>query len=457
MEVAKGNWVGYQTVFYNLITGKYSQDINEVIDYNNLEIDPEGLAAYLDFGYSVFGHTPVKNVQYLLPNQSLSLENNQLVVKNHEDKTLQLLGKKSNEDDVIEKLRKSVNDWADGFQDDILIPTSGGFDSRLMNVLINDKSRIHAYTYGTSLNQDESREAVYAGLLSQRLNTYWKRISLGKFNVYMDQWYEQFGPAVAASGTYHMEFYHKIKHLEQGNPMHLLSGIIGDAWAGAVKVPMIDSAASYRTLGYTHGMSADSKLAMNVDYSGIVEPIYDRQKEYLSSPEYRIITAMRTKMMMLQYLISVPAKIAYPGYSPFVDEDLAISMLNLPADRRENRAWQRDFFRKNNLLFEEEKHKYTYQNSLNYYALLNESLIPLNVETLKECFNTDYLNWINQKIMHIGRKEKIFQTLMHTPKVKGVLKLFGAKNDLLEAYFAYITIKPIETLLLKRNASSLQA
>ena len=30
MEVAKGNWVGYQTVFYNLKTGKYSQEINEV-------------------------------------------------------------------------------------------------------------------------------------------------------------------------------------------------------------------------------------------------------------------------------------------------------------------------------------------------------------------------------------------------------------------------------------------
>lgn len=457
MEVAKGNWVGYQTVFYNLKTGKYSQEINEVIDYANLEIDPEGLAAYLDFGYSVFGHTPVKDVKYLLPNQILFLENDRLSIKEGNDDTLNLLGKKSHEDDVFHKLSAALQNWADGFKDDILIPTSGGFDSRLMNVLLEDKSRIHAYTYGTSLNQDESREAVYAGLLSKRLHTQWKRIPLGKFNVYMNQWYDQFGPAVAASGTYHMEFYDKIKQLEAGNPMHLLSGIIGDAWAGAVKVPMIDSAASYRTLGYTHGMSADSKLAMDIDYSSIVEPIYDRQKEHLGSPEYRIITAMRTKMMMLQYLISVPAKMGYPGYSPFVDEDIAISMLNLPLDRRENRAWQRDFFRKNNLLFEEEKHKYTYQNSLNYYALLNETLTPLNVELLKECLNPEYLNWINQKIMHIGRKEKIFQTLMHTPKVKGVLKLLGAKNDLLEAYFAYITIKPIENLLIRRNASHIQA
>lgn len=457
MDVIKGDWVGYQTVFYHEKTGKYSQDINEVIDYNNLEIDPAGLSAYLDYGYSVFGHTPVKYVRYLLPHETLEIIDGKVRTTMGKDRTLDLLGKTSHEDEVLGKIENAVNTWAAGFQEDILIPTSGGFDSRLMNVLINDKSRIHAYTYGTSLNQGESRESVYANLLSQRLGTQWSRIPLGTFNVYMDDWYTQFGPAVAASGTYHMEFYHKIKEKEGGNPMQLLSGIIGDAWAGAVKVPMVHNPKEYRTLGYTHGMSADSKRATGVDYTSLIEPIFDRQKEHLASPEYRIITAMRTKMMMLQYLISVPARIAYPGYSPFIDEDIAIAMLNLPVERKENRAWQQDFFRKHNLLFEEEKHKYTYQNSLNYYALLHERLEPLSVDLLREHVQPDYLHWINQKIMHIGTKERIFQTLMHTPKVKGVLKLLGAKNELLEAYFAYITIKPIETLLKKRHVGIHQA
>ncbi|MDF7940235.1 hypothetical protein P4799_15885, partial [Listeria monocytogenes] len=80
----------------------------------------------------------------------------------------------------------------------------------------------------------KSRESVYAELLSQRLGTQWNRIDLGVFNVYMDQWYKQFGPAVAASGTYHIEFYNKIQAAQNNNPMRLLSGIIGDAWAGAV-------------------------------------------------------------------------------------------------------------------------------------------------------------------------------------------------------------------------------
>ena len=453
MEVIKGNWVGYQTVFYHEKTGKYSLDINDVIDYSNLEIDPEGLSAYLDFGYSVFGHTPVKFVKYLLPNQILEVEGSVIKIKNEKDNIVQSLGHETHEEDVLHKIHSSVNTWASTFSSDILIPTSGGFDSRLMNMLIDDKKRIHAYTYGTSLNQGESRESVYASLLSERLGTQWSRVPLGRFNAYLGQWYDQFGPTVGASGTYHMEFYDKIAKIENYKKLHLLSGIIGDAWAGAVHVPLIQSAEEYRTLGYTHGMSADAKLATGIDYTSLAEPIFDLQKDNLQNPEYRIITAMRTKMMLLQYLISVPSKMGYSGYSPFVEEDIAIAMLNLPIERRNNRNWQKDYFRKHNILFEEEKHKYTYQNTLNYFALLNEKLEPLDISILHEILNKNYLEWINEKIMHIGRKEKLFQTLMHTPKVKGVLKFLGAKNELLKAYFAYITIKPIEILLKKRNAS----
>ena len=453
MEVAKGNWVGYRTLFFNKKTQQYSEDIHEVIDYNNLEIDAQGLAAYLDYGYSVFGRTPVKDVEYLLPYQSLHKDSGGLRVLKERDQTLDLLnGPSTSEHEVMDGLKSAVNNWANSFTEDILIPTSGGFDSRLLNVLLEDKSRIHAYTYGTSADQHKSRESVYAGLLSQRLGTQWSRIDLGVFNVYMDQWYKQFGPAVAASGTYHMEFYDKIQAAEDNNPMRLLSGIIGDAWAGAVHVPEINAPTHYRKLGHTHGMSADSKRAIKPDYRSLVESVWESQKDALKIPEFRIITAMRTKMMMLQYLITVPEKIGYPGYSPFLDENLALSMLRLPQNRRSDRHWQRDYFRRQNLLFEEEKHAFTYQNSLNYIALTNEKLAPLRTDILREHFESSYLEWINRKIQYIGPSERVFQRLMHTPKIKGVLKLLGAKNTLIDAYFAYITIKPIEQLLLKRDA-----
>ncbi len=453
MEVARGNWVGYETIFYNLKNNRYSTSIDEVIDYGDLEVDMEGLSAYLDYGYSVFGHSPVKDVRYLLSNEVLHEENGKLYLRKEEDRVAKRIGIRSHEDDVLGKISGAINHWATGFSEDVLIPTSGGFDSRLMNVLLKDKRRIHAYTYGTSFNQNMSREAVYAQALSERLGTSWERVDLGRFNSYMDSWYGHFGPSVGASGTYHMEFYEIIAQRENHKKLHLLSGIIGDAWAGAVNVPAVPDADSYLKLGYTHGMSADAALATGVDYRSLVEPIFEEQKMALQQPEYRIITAMRTKMMLLQYLIKVPAAYGFPGYSPFLDEDIALAMLNLPAERKADRQWQQDFFRKNAVFFEEEKHNYTYQNSLNYYALLHSPLEPLDVRILREVIRPAYLDWINNRVAAIGAKEKLFQRLMHTPKVKEVLKRLGFKNGLLRAYFAYITLKPIEIMLKKRNAS----
>ncbi|KGE14395.1 hypothetical protein [Sphingobacterium deserti] len=453
MEVAKGNWVGYGTIFYNERTAKYSTSIDEVIDYNRLEIDMQGLSAYLDYGYCVFGHSPVKHVKYLLPNETLHLEDGKLLVKREDDNIIQRIGVRSHEDGVLSMLSDSLNTWSTSFSDDILIPTSGGFDSRLLNVLLKDKSRIRSYTYGTSFNQNLSREAVYAAALSKKIGTHWMRVDLGKFNNYVQDWYEIFGPSVGASGTYHMEFYGAIADMENQRKLHLLSGIIGDAWAGAVDVPPIADPQSYLKLGYTHGMSAESSLATGIDYTSLVEPIFDQQKAHLESPEYRIITAMRTKMMLLQYLIKVPSVYGFPGYSPFLEENIALAMLNLPAERRANRQWQRDFFKSNGVLFEEQQHSYTYQNSLNYYALMHTPLEPLNVAVLKEVIKPAYLKWINDRIATIGKKEKLFQQLMHTPKVKELLKMLGFKNGLLKAYFAYITIKPIEIMLVKRNAT----
>jgi len=452
MEIARGNWVGFQTIFYHELTGKYSTNINDVIDYGNFDIDQLGLAAYLDYGYCVFARTPVKHVKYLLPHQGLHNIDSKIVIQDNPDTTLDLLGKTSLEDEVLQMIGRDVNTWASSFEENILIPTSGGFDSRLLNVVLEDRTRIHAYTYGTSQNQKDSREVVYARELSKRLGTKWQRIELGRFNAYQDEWFAQFGCSVGAVGTYHIEFFDKISVLEDRHRLGLLSGIIGDAWAGAVRVQPVNCVAEYRSIGHTHQMTADSKKAGPIDYVGLIEQTFDRQKDLLKDPQYRILAAMRTKMILLQSLMSIPTHFGFTSHSPFLDEKIALSMLNIADDRRMNRNWQRDFFRKHNVLFEEEKHSFTYQNSLNYYSLLHHKLELLDIKVLREVINPVYLDWINNKLQQINVKQRIFQTLMHTPKVKGIMKLLGFKNDLIEAYFAYTTIKPLEKLLLKRNS-----
>lgn len=454
METINGNWVGCKTVFYHEKTGAIGTSIEDVIDYGNLEIDLNGLAAYLDYGYAVFGRTPVKHVKFLLPNETLRIVEGKIHVTEQEDRIADKFGKQTKEEDVLGMMEERINTWVSSFQEDILIPTSGGFDSRLLNVLLRDRKRIRAYTYGTSYNQNLSREVVYAKALSERLGIHWQRIDLGQFNDYMPDWYALYGVSIAASGTYHMEFFDQIADIENHKKLHLLSGIIGDAWAGAVAIPEIKTPELYQKLGHTHGMSADATQAMNVGYKEeLVAPLFEKQKELLELPAYRILTTMRTKMMMLQFLITLPAHYGFEAYSPFLDQDIAIAMLNLAPERRANRQWQRDFFKKHNLLFEEEKHQYTYQNSLNYYALRHHPLEPLNVSVLREVIRPAYLEWINTTLAGLNWRERVFQTLMHMPKVKEGLKLLGFKNKLLQAYFAYITIKPIEIMLLKRNTN----
>ena len=53
-KVFTSDWLNLHPVFYNTKTLDISHNIKDVIDYCDLELDPEGFNNYLDFGYSVF-------------------------------------------------------------------------------------------------------------------------------------------------------------------------------------------------------------------------------------------------------------------------------------------------------------------------------------------------------------------------------------------------------------------
>ena len=133
------DWLGSRPIFYNEVTNCASYNINDVIDYSNLEFDPEGFTNYLDFGYSVFEQTPVKHVKFLRYSSRLSVhENGYLEVEYLDDPVEQWIGKTSHEDDVLHMLEMSIQNWEKSVEGEIIIPTSGGYDSRLLNFFIKD-------------------------------------------------------------------------------------------------------------------------------------------------------------------------------------------------------------------------------------------------------------------------------------------------------------------------------
>ena len=63
--VYESDWLASEPFYYDLRNGRVGHNVNDVIDFANLEFDYEGLNDYLDFGYCVFEHTPVRGVSVL--------------------------------------------------------------------------------------------------------------------------------------------------------------------------------------------------------------------------------------------------------------------------------------------------------------------------------------------------------------------------------------------------------
>ena len=53
-------------------------------------------------------------------------------------------------DEVVEAAADVVSEAAQAAEGDVVVPTSGGLDSRFIHLLLSDRSRVRAFTYGVS-------------------------------------------------------------------------------------------------------------------------------------------------------------------------------------------------------------------------------------------------------------------------------------------------------------------
>jgi len=447
------DWLASKPVFYNEKTGKASHNINEVIDYSNLEFDPEGFNNFLDFGYSILEQTPLKHVKFLRHSSRLLQGNSgTLSVEYLDDPVEKWLDRSYGEADALDLLEAKVRNWEHSCTGDIIIPTSGGYDSRLLNVLIEDKTRIRSFSYGISKIQSHSSEVVYAKQFSEILGTRWEQIPIGDFHLYFDEWDRLFGASTHAHGMYHIEFYRKISpEVKGGNPF--LSGIIGDAWAGSVTVSDIESPRDVKLLGYTHGINADSSVSLLPLQDWRVKEYFANNRERLRDSRLRVIEAMRFKIILLCYLMIVPRSFGFQPWSPFLDIEVAMALLNLPPERRHNRQWQKDFFHARGLDTEAMRLYANHTNMLDLYALRRRPVQPLSVPLLREVVKPDYIEWINRNL-HYSYTQSLLDDILKIRKVGGALRRLGlgkSRNEILKAYFAYLVLKPIEKAIQSRE------
>jgi hypothetical protein len=351
-QVYTSDWLASSPIFYNEKMGRVSENVNDVIDFRNLEFHPEGLHNFLDFGFSVLGQTPVQDVRILAPCSRLTRDAaGRLRLEALRDPVDDWGDRTTREADVLERLRSKVQEWEAAVDGPIVLPTSGGYDSRLLNVLLKDKGRIRSFSYGASARQEEAHEVVYAKRLSELLGTRWEHIPLGEFHSYLDEWDALYGCSTHAHGMYHIEFYRKIRE-RVGEGLPLLSGIIGDGWSGNVEIAEVNEIGKTKLLGYTHGAHATSSVCRLKADGNLMAEYFARHREILRDPRRRIVEAMRFKLILLSYLLRVPKSLGFRPWSPFTDVEVAMGMLCLPAARRRKRQWQREFFERQGLVVE---------------------------------------------------------------------------------------------------------
>jgi hypothetical protein len=296
---------------------------------------------------------------------------------------------------------------------------------------------------------------VYARRLSEILGSRWEQIPLGDFHKYFEDWEKLFGVSTHAHGMYHLEFYNKIlPKVERGNPF--LSGIIGDAWAGNVNIPVLKRCVDVKRLGYTHGLQADSVQNMLPAEQSLLSGYWEIQKFRLEDIRFCVVEAMRFKLILLCYLKIAPRIFGFQWWSPFLDIDIAMAMLNLPTAHRRRRLWQKEFFQKVGLDLESLNLQATHQNTLNLQGQNRSPVKPLDVNLLRQVIRPDYVDWINQNIVNCqsNLKDKVLSRLLRVRKVGGALRRLGLTDNArrqIAAYNAYLVLLPIENMLRRRN------
>ena len=432
----QGDWLGLRPLFYNRVTGRYSAKLMDVVDFDAFDWSPSGLRAYLECGYCALRHTPVRDVLFLGANETFALDREGRPIIGHlEDPALAWLERTTNERALVQYMEHAVHAWEHRQEGTIVVPTSGGYDSRMLNLFLTDPSRAHAFTYGISSRQERSFETVYARTACERLGIRWDHVPLGNYHAHLDEWDNIFGPATHAHGMYHMEFYDKIR-LSEPTATAFLSGIIGDGFAGKVRVPHLRSPSDVKTLFLTHGLNADAKSCLLPQGFNLFEIYFEEKKRFWEYESYRILELLRNKLMLLRYLFVIPEHYGFQPWSPFLDVTAAMGMLQLPSERRHNRRWQKELFRARRLDLEAEHISVDYENTLNLQAQLIHPVPPLDARLLGEIIRPDYVEWCN--------------TVLHS-FTRGNTRL--SLEGVLKAYNAYLTLRPLERLIQKRDAT----
>ena len=444
--IVENDWLGSIPIFYNkekLIISTLSNKTN----FDN-KIDYKGLCDFSLYSYSVFENTPFTNTKYLRFYSKLIVCSNQIQIEYKNDPVKSINNKtQTDTNNLIDEIKNYINSVEDTYSSKVLIPTSGGYDSRLLNALAKNKQNCYSYTYGVTNKRTDCYEVVYAKEVCKRLNINWKEIKIDKHCSYHNVCNKIFGFSSFNISNYHIDFFKKIKQ-DNNSDFILLSGIIGDLWAGNLNKIEINTFTDFRNFTYNHKIEINKKFLLQNENSDEMLQYFKNYKYLFNNDIYQPIYIARQKILFLSFLTILPEYFGIPTFTPYLNFNIAKKGLLLSKQNKTNRVWQKEFFKENNLLVEEYNLNYKRHNRLHYMVYKNKHKFEFDYNILNEIFDENKLKEIISELSSKNIFSKIMFYLTTKRYLKEVLRrIFKIENKFNKNFYNYMGIKTIELSL----------
>lgn len=448
--IIENDWLGSIPVYYNS-----KEKIISTLSTKCLKdktFSENGRSNYFEFGYAVFGQTAFEDVKFMEAYSSLKMSAQTFGYETKKDiYAEQILNENSEYQDfntVVEAHKNYMLQIENQYNFPKIIPTSGGFDSRLLNLWTANKAAVFSYTYGISKRQAESQEVVYAQKLSQLLGTNWQQVQLGNFMQYFRESFGIFGFSSGLFTMYHIDFYKKIKANLPAQNMLWYSGIFGDAWSGGISPIVPDTPNDLCHLGYRHGLHMDKRF-ISAKENPIKNAFFSKNLPFLKTEGNLLLNIVRTKAIFISYLATLPEYFGYPVVTPFLNYNLVKQQLAIKPELRLNRKWQQQYFKQEGVDIEAYKLQYSRRNTVNFQVAKQHRWESIEAKYFDNQLLASEINKINRQLSDIPYWMQLKNNLLTTMYIKEILKKIGFQDNLSKLLTEYQIIKPLEMVFRK--------
>lgn len=331
---------------------------------------------------------------------------------------------------------------------------SGGYDSRVLAILCSTIGlKPYCFTYSKT-GDSRCFEVENARFVAERLGFNWDEINIDNECNWLNTCVELYGVSSHAHFGHALEFYSNIRNKYQSSTCTVISGYLGDIFAGkTLKQGITSSTDLYNMYSMTSGNYKLSSQLMHAPFElGHVKNYFNENQALLKNPKTAVIDLYRNKSCLLSYLTRIPEYFNMSVICPFAEPNVALSMLNLPEDRRRGRKWQFEFIKRHGLSDPPGRKTYTMYRQK---AFRSSTLRPLDRDLLSKYIRIDKVDEINKYINLLKSNKKLSSFLLYysiardrtrNSNLKYITRFMPA-DKLLHIYCEYMVLLPLDNLL----------